>query len=470
MAALSALTVLAALYNARRWATQRRIVRMSRDPALRSLLPPVEAEPAGSFAPPQPPPDVRFERTPRFFARLPPRRRVTRERNVVGGPPLAILYLRVFDNRPRARTFARGAWREFGPVHLLRSAASVAPGELVRYRRAGRLDELFVSSPAQLARQLAEVPAEPQPPGLRWLPTIAGSSVLTFDRYGAYPVRSALCHGEFWTTALDELVARADLVVLDLSGYHRRFRGTQFELQRIVDTVPVGKVVLLADPFSSRRFLAEQVVLAWERMAAGSPNAGAGPRQVQGYVTDWYLDEVDERGAVLRRTLRASRTQSRWLLARTQQGLPVRTEPDRRGQRVIVGPPERDARVRPGLDSPPPKPDPVPPPRPGIRGRALAAAVVAVVVVVVVVAAAALYGLILAPDGIGATVVPGSGYHVRPNPSTARPEITALPPGAEVVVDCMQGNWARLREPIPGGYVYRDGLDLDGDPPTCGPG
>jgi hypothetical protein len=46
---------------------------------------------------------------------------------VVGRPPLHIVYLRVFENGACARIFVQGAWREFGYVYLLRSAASVGP-------------------------------------------------------------------------------------------------------------------------------------------------------------------------------------------------------------------------------------------------------------------------------------------------------------------------------------------------------
>ena len=459
----AAVAVFATVFNARRWSAQRRVVRMSRDPALRSVLPAVETDPSGPFAPPQQPPEVCFDRTPRLFARIPARHRVKRGHNVVGRPPLRIVYLRVFDNRPRSRTFARGAWREFGYVHILRSAASVAPGEFARYRRADRLAELFVSSEEQLRRQLDEAPVEPQPPGLRWLPTIAGSAVLTFDRYGAYPVRSALCHGDFWTTALDVLLQRADLVVLDLSGYHQRFRGTQFEVQRIVDTVPVEKVLLLADPASSRRFLREQIRLAWERMATGSPNVGGEQKRVQGYVTDWYFDEVDERGSVTRRTLRASRTQSRWLLARTQERLGVRPAPL---------PPERPDPQGPGGAGPSGEPSYPPPPARGVAASALVPVLVAALVAVLVAALViGPFGLGIAGSGTNATVVPGSGYNVRSGPSSRFPESApAVVAGEHVVVDCMQGEWARLREPAPGGYVHKGGLDIVGDPPDCGSG
>jgi hypothetical protein len=139
--------------------------------------------------------------------------------------------------------------------------------------------------------------------------------VLTYDRYGAYPVRAPLCHGAVWKQALDLLLQRADLVVLDLSGYHSAHQGTQFELQRIVDRVPVHKVVLVADPRSNVRFLRAEVAAAWAWMTANSPNLWT-RRVVLGAFTDYFVQIQQQAGQssgpqTVRWELRSSRAQSR---------------------------------------------------------------------------------------------------------------------------------------------------------------
>ncbi len=68
-------------------------------------------------------------------------------RNVVGRHPLSILYLRVFENQPRARTFVRGAWREFGYVHLLRSATAVDPATFRKAKRRAEASRRCSSPP-----------------------------------------------------------------------------------------------------------------------------------------------------------------------------------------------------------------------------------------------------------------------------------------------------------------------------------
>lgn len=302
--------------DGRRWAVSRRIARLTADPRLTQVLPLVEAHPTGPFAPVQPLPSVTFPRI-RPTARVRPRHRVTAERNVVGLPPLQIVYLRAVENEARSRTFAQGAWREFGQVHLLRSAAAVGPGEFRAAARDGRLSELVVGSDARFRAQFAPR-GEPLAAGWHRVRTVAGAAVTTFDPHGAYPIGTPTCTGAFWARGLDILFERADLVVLDLSGYDEHVEGTQVELQRIVDRVPVEKVLLLGDPRSRTRFLHEQVHRAWTHMAAGSPNAGRGVLTIRGALVDRFGREEGSSSLARSARLRASRRQTRWLLRDVQ--------------------------------------------------------------------------------------------------------------------------------------------------------
>jgi hypothetical protein len=305
---------------------------------------------------------VRFDRVrPRWVH---PRRRVKRHRNLVGLPPLRIAYLRVFENGTRARTFVHSAWREFGPVHMLRSAASLSPAEFQAAVRDRRLSEFVIDSEARFRSQLLSSTVEPRPPGWHRLRTVAGTTVSTYDRYGAYPVSALMCSSTFWRRGLEILLReRADLVVVDLSGYRENVHGTQVELQSVVDTVPVEKVLLLADPSSPTRFLEEQVRRAWSRMAAGSPNAGRGRLAIRGAVID-RLVRVEGRSAGApssRLVLRARKRQVRWLLRDIQReriGVPAGS-PSHASRPQILGTAARVA-VRPAVVmGPPPVPSAV---------------------------------------------------------------------------------------------------------------
>ena len=173
-------------------------------------------------------------------------------------------------------------------MHLLGSAASVTPGEYRRAKRTGGVASLFLISIPKLTRKLDAVPAPPDRRHWRAFTDIAPSAIRTWDRYGSYPPNRYLCHGAIWKAAIDELLRHVDLVVLDLSGFTSKNLGTEYELQRVIDRFPVERTVFLADPRSKRKFLEEQIQVAWRRMAAGSPNSGTEPRTAYVTVTDRY--------------------------------------------------------------------------------------------------------------------------------------------------------------------------------------
>jgi hypothetical protein len=259
-------------YSLRRWRRARRAERMSADPALGTGTPP---EPAARRADVIPELTVSVSRGARAI--LEPLQPVGRDRNVFGRPPWDLAYLRLFDNEATVKEFLHGPWRACGYVHLIRSALSVSHAELEAAEQGA---SPFISDQDWLERHLDSQPIEPDPAGRRELVGITSTKVKVTDPYGSYPVRALLCHESFWKAALDVLLQRVDVVVLDLSGYLRANVGTGYELQRMVDRFPVDRCVLLADDESDAQFLEAQVREAWSRMAYGSPNAGTAAHRI----------------------------------------------------------------------------------------------------------------------------------------------------------------------------------------------
>ena len=284
---LALLLLIAAVANGRRWHLAHVVERLSRDPYLVSSMPRDRQAELLPRAYPIPQLEVGLL-TPRKLPRPRHLRRVTRASNVTGARPLSIAYLRLFENEPRTRTFIQGAWREFGYVHFLRSAASVTPGEIRRAKRAGSPASLFLTSLPQVSAQLAQAPAAPSRKLWRAFTNIAPRTIRVWDRYGSYLPNGYLCHGTIWKLAVDEILRNVDLVVLDLSGFMPQNLGTGYELQRVVDRFPVERIVFLADKSSDRRFLQSEILSAWRKMAAGSPNSGMEPRTAFIAVTDDY--------------------------------------------------------------------------------------------------------------------------------------------------------------------------------------
>ncbi|MEU5259720.1 hypothetical protein [Amycolatopsis sp. NPDC021455] len=297
----------------RRWRVARHVRTWSENPALSANLSSIGPDEDGRRATLVPDLTVVFAE-PRWQMRMRGAGPVSATRNVLNRAPLKIAYLRLFDNQARTRDFLRGAWREVGYVHLLRSAASVSPAELREARRTGGLGTMFVTSPRVFRQRLVDRPATPLGPGAHRLGAVTDLPLKVHDPHGSYPVRSVLCHGSFWRMAVDLLLARVDLTVLDLSGYQPGNTGTQFELQRVVDRIPVGQAVLLCDSRSDRLFLEAQIRHHWAQMAANSPNSGAGSRRIKVWVTDTMFDY----SGPLKRSQRFGddrRCLSRWMVA-----------------------------------------------------------------------------------------------------------------------------------------------------------
>jgi hypothetical protein len=67
---------------------------------------------------------------------------------------------------------------------------------------------------------------------------------------------------------------------MDLRGFSAADQGCLFELQSLIDTVPVARVILLTDKSTDASFLRRTLAECWQGMDAASPN-----RQATGALT-----------------------------------------------------------------------------------------------------------------------------------------------------------------------------------------
>jgi hypothetical protein len=327
---LAALWLTAAIINGRRWHIARAVRRLSEHADRAKVLPDIWGSQLAPRAR-QIPPLGWDDRRPWTVPRPPRLQRVTATRNVVGRRPLSIVYLRTFENQPRARTFFQGAWREFGYVYLLRSAASVTPAEFRQFKRSQSFTGLLIESAEQFAAELGR--PLPGPSRKRWhvFKNVGPQTVWVRDWHGSYPPRTFLCHGDIWKPAVDMLLEKADLVVLDLSGMMPGNEGVRDELQRVIDRIPIEQVIFLADRRSDRGYLHTEIGHAWSRMAPRSPNSGTGSRVARLAVTDSYRQMQQQQGesTYIYYRLVARRWQSRRLAAELDpdKGSPLSPKP-----------------------------------------------------------------------------------------------------------------------------------------------
>ena len=163
--------------------------------------------------------------------------------------------------------------------------------------------------------------SHPVPKGRYTFENIAPTKIRVRDKFGAYPARAVLCHGSFWQAAVTRLLAKMDLVALDLSGFTEANAGTRFELQRVLNSFPIERVVFLADVNTNVKFIETQLRLAWSQMPDGSPNATLRTRTAVIAETDFLVQTTSNDGpsAQTNMQLRSRRAQTRQVALNAQQ-------------------------------------------------------------------------------------------------------------------------------------------------------
>ena len=174
-------------------------------------------------------------------------------------PPRRLLLLRVFGFGRRSRRLLDligTRWRLIGSIDLIAApnlaSRTVEPATFLEFVR-GRLGRLFVRTPAVLEERLAALDRGPDPDA-------------------RFRVNQLFCSDAMWQQAVIRLMGEASLVVMDLRGFGPQRRGCVFELQTLLDTVPVNRLMFLFDRTTNRRALEGLLTERWQKLDAASPN------------------------------------------------------------------------------------------------------------------------------------------------------------------------------------------------------
>jgi hypothetical protein len=179
-------------------------------------------------------------------------------------PPSRLLLLRVFRRqRSSERLFdlLAARWRHAGPIRMIGApdlaASTIDPDEFLDFL-AGRLRRRFILEPADLQARLAKMDDRP-------------------DIDGRFRVTDLFCGNDVWQAAVRALMARSDLVAMDLRGFSAQNQGCLFELQALLDSVPCRRIALLVDRSTDQTLLRDTLQACLARIGADSPNrSGAG--------------------------------------------------------------------------------------------------------------------------------------------------------------------------------------------------
>ncbi|MGE5261677.1 MAG: hypothetical protein ACM3MH_12470 [Actinomycetota bacterium] len=179
-----------------------------------------------------------------------------------------LLLLRVFALGKRSEQLfdAFGKpWRYVGSIRFIAgpdlATSTIEPHEFLDFLT-GKLARRFISSSDALARRLAET--EPR---------------RDFD--GRYRVSEFLCHDDTWKMALGALARDSDAVLMDLRGFSPGNSGCIFEINELLNVMPLDRVVFVIDETTDQAFLHDTLSQAWQTVGTDSPNRTmASPRAV----------------------------------------------------------------------------------------------------------------------------------------------------------------------------------------------
>jgi hypothetical protein len=183
------------------------------------------------------------------------------ERGARAQPNARLLLLRVFGAQRRSeRLFDLfGArWRYRGSIQLIGgtdlATTTLEPHEFLDFL-SGRLAQNFIHDRQGLERRLAALDLRPDPDG-------------------RFRVNEFFCDGGAWQMTVARLMAWSDLVLMDLRGFSSRNQGCIFELQALIDSVAIDRLILLIDGTTEFPALRRTLLELWQDMSAASPNAG----------------------------------------------------------------------------------------------------------------------------------------------------------------------------------------------------
>lgn len=171
----------------------------------------------------------------------------------------SLLLLRVFGYRRRSERLLDDlghTWRYAGPVNLIAAqdlaAGYVEPHAFLAFL-SGKLNRAFVKGLQDLNLRMKELDTRRDPDS-------------------RFRINAFYCHTDTWQMTMRRLVTGSNAVLMDLRGFAANNQGCVYELQQLLNTTAVCRIILIIDDTTDRKLLKEVLKQAWRRIPAASPN------------------------------------------------------------------------------------------------------------------------------------------------------------------------------------------------------
>ena len=175
---------------------------------------------------------------------------------------LNLLMLRVFALGKRSEDLfgvLATYWRYIGNIRLIAGpdlvTTTMEPHEFLEFL-SGKLTRQFVDSAQALDLRISSMDLAP-------------------DYDGQFRVHDFFCYADTWRMVLSRLVEESSVVLMDVRGFSSRNAGCIFEINELINVMPLEQVLFIIDWTTDESFLRQTIEQAWAQMKSTSPNRGA---------------------------------------------------------------------------------------------------------------------------------------------------------------------------------------------------
>jgi hypothetical protein len=105
----------------------------------------------------------------------------------------------------------------------------------------------------------------------------------------------AMCHGNTWKPTVAEFAQRCQVLLMDLRGFSEARKGCTYEVDFLLDVVPIERVLFLVEDGGDHEAVRRLVLQRWEFLRTTSPNLALREPVVRLYVSR-AKDERDVQG------------------------------------------------------------------------------------------------------------------------------------------------------------------------------
>ena len=104
------------------------------------------------------------------------------------------------------------------------------------------------------------------------------------DLDGLYRTHDFFCYDNTWKMALSRLTHESEVVVMDLRSFSAKNAGCTFEINALMNTVPLEQVIFIFDQSTDKNYMTQIMTNAWQSLNPNSPNhASAGKIKLFSY-------------------------------------------------------------------------------------------------------------------------------------------------------------------------------------------